>query len=110
MSAAGVTEWYQKEEQEEEPKEDGLPERIKPPEEELFLGLYSFAFIQEFRQKVGALFFASRRDRTRQVDYYIGKAMIGSTEGTCTMMPFYWGNTTGRWRPRDAEDHPATAS
>jgi hypothetical protein len=45
-----------------------------------------------------------QRDRIRAV---MGNGRSNVMRFAGTMMPFYWGASTLRWRPKDLEDHPA---
>ncbi|KAH6984176.1 hypothetical protein BKA56DRAFT_729742 [Ilyonectria sp. MPI-CAGE-AT-0026] len=93
MSAVGVTDWF-----------EALSIGEAEHEEDLVLDCYPYSFVQSVREKVGAEFFASKRDRIR----YISSPTSNMTRLTGTMMPFYWGCSTARWRPQDMQDHPST--
>lgn len=51
MAAVGITEWFQN---------PSLPRTLTESDKDLVLDLYPYTFIQEFHQKVGALFFARK--------------------------------------------------
>jgi hypothetical protein len=100
MAAVGVTDWFEGQ---------SVPHlKIEDPKD-LVLGHYPLDFVQSVREKAGAIFFASQRERIRHIALP-DLPQMNSLSLHGTMLRFYWGAYTGRWRPRDFQDHPSVAS
>jgi hypothetical protein len=100
MAAVGATEWFEGQ---------SVPHLKVENAEDLVLGHYPYEFVQDVREKSGALFFASRRERTRHV-MFSGMPTVNVPSFGGTMMPFYYSAYTGRFHPDDFQVHESVAT